>query len=245
MQSRECYVKSLIRRRYAKRATSGDEPADGRRRAVRAGYASAKLDRLPRAVVAAWSGCGDLGADRAAAGARIVVDLGAGSGVDALIAASGDAPPALVIALDLTPEMTRLVGDAHGNVLPVAGDFEGLPLADSVCDVVIANAAFNLALDRETAFCEAYRILRPGGRLHIRDLVLGDELPAGLLEDPMGWSASLGGVPTEEELEAAVRGAGFVDIAVSGRRAFPPVISVMIDATKPRQVAEAPLRQFT
>jgi arsenite methyltransferase len=115
----------------------------------------------------------------------------------------------------------------------VGGDFEMLPLADAICDVVIANAAFNLALDPALAFAEAWRILRPGGRLHICDLVREGELPPELLADPLGWSTSLGGVMRERELIKTIQGAGFNDVRVSGHRPFAPVVAVRVDAEKP------------
>jgi SAM-dependent methyltransferase len=110
---------------------------------------------------------------------------------------------------------------------------ELLPLANACCDLVIANASFNLALDPHKAFAEAVRILRPGGRLHAMDLVREAELPAELLADPMGHSTSLGGVMHELDLHAAVSGAGFVDVAIHGHRPFPPVIAVQIEARVP------------
>jgi ubiquinone/menaquinone biosynthesis C-methylase UbiE len=115
----------------------------------------------------------------------------------------------------------------------IAGDMERLPLANACCDLVIANASFNLALDPHTAFAEAARILRPGGRLHVMDLVREAELPAELLADPMGHNTSLGGVMRERDLHAVVSAAGFADVAIHRHRPFPPVIAVQIEARVP------------
>lgn len=232
MQTREIYVKELIRRRYRRHA--GDAGGwGGRARAVRAGYDPDQLDGLDEAIVERWAGCGNVLAGAPLAEASVVVDLGAGSGLDALLASASSAPAPLVVTVDLTPEMLALPGAASDNIVRVAGDFERLPLADACCDLVIANAALNLALDQRTAFAEACRILQPGGRLHMCELVRDGDLAPELLCDPLAWSTSLGGVPTEAQLIEAIRAGGFDDIAVTDHRPFAPVIAVRVDAAKP------------
>jgi SAM-dependent methyltransferase len=232
MQTREAYVKDLIRRRYRNHGANGEW--GGHARAVRAGYDPGRLDALPAAVVERWAGCGNVVAEAPLADVSVVVDLGAGAGLDGLlIAASPDRP--VVVAVDLTPEMLAMPDAPHDRCVRVAGDFERLPLADGIADLVIANAALNLALDPDAAFAEAWRVLRPGGRLHICELVRGGNLPPELLADPLAWSTSLGGVLPEEELEATIAAAGFEDITVTGHRPFPPVIAVRIDALRPAE----------
>jgi SAM-dependent methyltransferase len=233
MQTREIYVKELIRRRYRRHAHDAGDWG-GRGRAVRAGYDPDLLDGLDEAIVERWAGCGNVLAGAPLAEASVVVDLGAGSGLDALLASALGTPAPLVVTVDLTPELLAVAGAASdNNIVPIAGDFEQLPLADACCDLVIANAALNLALDQRTAFAEACRILRPGGRLHMCELVRDGDLPPELLCDPLAWSASLGGVPTEAELIEAMRLAGFEDIAVTDHRLFAPVIAVRVDAARP------------
>lgn len=230
MQTREAYVKDLIRRRYRRHA--GSEEWGGRARAIRAGYGPARLDALPAAVVERWTGCGNV-VDRAPlAGVSFVVDLGAGSGLDGLLLTESPGRP-LVVAVDLSPEMLALPAAREERLFRVAGDFERLPIADGVADLVTANAALNLALDPEAAFAEAIRILRPGGRLHICDLVRNGDLPSELLADPLAWSTSLGGVLPEDELVTIIAAAGFESITVSDYRPFPPVVAVRVDAVKP------------
>jgi SAM-dependent methyltransferase len=232
MQTREMYVKDLIRRRYRRHARDAGGWG-GRGRAVRAGYDPDLLDGLDEGIVERWAGCGNVLAGAPLAGASVVVDLGAGSGLDALLASALATSGPLVVSVDLTAEMLALPGAASGNVVRVAGDFERLPLADACCDLVIANAALNLALDQRTAFAEACRILRPGGRLHMCELVRDGDLPPELLCDPLAWSTSLGGVPTESQLIEAMHLGGFADIAVTDHRPFAPVIAVRVDAAKP------------
>lgn len=229
MRTRESYVKDLIRRRYRNHGADGEW--GGRARALRAGYDPDRLDSLPAAVVERWAGCGNVVADAPLAGVSVVVDVGAGAGLDGLLIAASPAGP-LVVAVDLSPEM--LAADtAHDRLVRVAGDFEQLPLADGVADLVIANAALNLALEPATAFAEAWRVLRPGGRLHIYDLVRDGDLPPELLTDPLAWSTSLGGVLPEDELVATIAAAGFEDVIVAGHRPFEPVVAVRVDALKP------------
>lgn len=230
MRSREAYVKDMIRRRYARQALDSSGAWGGRERARRAGYSDSQLDCIPESIVERWAGCGNVIANAPLDGANLVVDLGAGSGLDALLA---KAQSPHVIAIDLTPEMLSPLGAMQTGVQRIAGDIEMLPLADAVCDVIIANAAFNLALDPHEAFAEAWRILRPGGRLHICDLVREGDLPPELLADPLAWSTSLGGVMIERELVGTIEGAGFSNVKITGHRPFAPVISVCIDAVKP------------
>jgi len=237
MQTREAYVKNLIRGRYRRHADDGKW--GGRARALRAGYAADRLDSLPEAIVETWAGCGNVVAKAPLAEASIVVDLGAGSGLDSLLLAASPSRPR-VIAVDLTPEMLSLCGTAPDGLLRVAADFEHLPLADAVADLVIANAALNLALDPAGAFAEAWRVLRPGGHLHICELVRDGDLPPELLTDPLAWSTSLGGVLAEEELIAIIAAAGFDSITVAGHRPFKPVIAVDIEARKPVEISSQP-----
>jgi SAM-dependent methyltransferase len=236
MQTREAYVRELIRRRYRRHADDGEW--GGRARAVRIGYDPDRLDALPAAAVEKWAGCGNVIAGAPLAGVSVVVDLGAGAGVDGMLIAASPARP-LVIVVDLSPEMLAAPGGPQGRLVRVAGDFERLPLPDGIADLVVANAALNLALDPDAAFAEAWRVLRPGGRLYICELVRDGELPPELMTDPLAWSASLGGVLAEDHLVAVIAGAGFEDVTVTGHRPFPPVVSVNVNAMKPASIAPA------
>ena len=248
----ERQVKAQIRKRYAAIAGKGGPIGGAADKALDAGYPAQwleklrleklrlekpRLDNLPTDLAASYSGCGYLFEDLDISGAGVVVDLGAGAGFDACFA--GDAGPGLVIAVDFTPEMLARVASAAAalsltNVRALGGDMEALPLAAEIADIVLANASFNLTLDKPKAFAEAWRILRPGGRLIARDLVRDGELPREVLEDPQGFNTSLGGAVEEGKLADIIAAAGFEDVCISHHRKFSYLTAVRIEASKPR-----------
>lgn len=229
-------IKARIRRRYAQLAAAGDR--EGAQRMREDGYPDAVLGRVPGELTAGYSGCGFPLAGLSLSGVRCAIDLGCGVGIDAWWMASEMAPGGSVVALDMTAGMLRALRATRAvpfasPIYPVAGDLEHIPLAPGIADLVVGNASFNLAVDKQAAFDEAFRILKPGGRLAARDLVLTEPLPREVLEDPLSNVTSLGGVVTEEELRRAIEGAGFSDVRIADHRAFSYVVSVQLAATKP------------
>jgi len=231
----EDQVKAQIRRRYARIAEVGFGPPGSGGRAGQAGYPTAFLADLPEAVIDAYCGCGNpLGGAvgrHDLAEVRVAVDLGCGAGIDARQLARLLPAGSLIIGIDMTQAMASLANT--GPVRAVAADMEGLPLADAAADLVIANASFNLTTDQRLAFSEAHRVLKPGGRLVIRELIRDGELPVEVREDPQAWNTSLGGVLGEQELLASLTQAGFTAPRISDRRPFPPVTSIRLEAMKP------------
>lgn len=231
-------VKAQISRRYGNLAESGGFPPGGVERAREAGYPKDLLATLPTGVADRYSGCGFALAGLDLAEVRVAVDLGCGAGIDARLLSARLAKGALVLALDLAPGMLVCVREATGDgvgatIRPVAGDMERLPFADGIADLILANASFNLTLDKQAAFVEAARILRPGGRLVVRDLVHSGALPPELAQDPAAWNTSLGGVLAQADLYEAVRGAGFDSVRISDHQPFPPVTAIKLEASKP------------
>lgn len=231
-------VKAQIARRYGSLAETGGFTPGGAERARDAGYPEEWLAALPAGIAGRYSGCGYLLEGVDLSGVRLAVDLGCGAGLDARLLSGRLAMDAMVLALDLAPGMLLRVCEAAdawlgAPVLPVAGDMERLPFADGIADLVLANASFNLTLDKPMAFAEAARILRPGGRLVARDLIRTGELPDDLAQDPTAWNASLGGVLTQADLNDAVCGAGFARVRITDHRPFPPVTAVRLEARKP------------
>ena len=233
----EDQVKAIVRRRYSHLAEADAFPPGGADRARDAGYPPDMLASLPARLAGAWCGCGFALDGVELSQVRLAVDLGCGAGVDACLVAQLLEPHARLIALDLSPSMAVRAHQAAGalgisSVCALAGDMERLPIADGVADLVLANASFNLTLDKRAAFAEAARILRPGGLLVARDLVRAGPLPTELAENPMAWNASLGGVLEEADLYEAICAAGFSDVTFSDRRPFSVVVSVRVQAKR-------------
>lgn len=233
----EAQAKALIRRRYAQLATADSFHADARDKARAAGVPMAWYDALPARTAGVFSGCGWPAGALTDWTPDIVVDLGCGGGLDTRFLAEHLPADSVVIAVDLTPELLARVRDSIADiegaiVRPLAADIERLPLANGIADVVIANASLNLTTDRNAAFAEIARILRPGGQLLASDLVRNGPLPPEILADPMAMASSLGGVVAETDFRAALDGAGFTGIHFSGHRSFGPVIAVEISARK-------------
>ena len=148
----------------------------------------------------------------------------------------------MVVALDLAPSMVvraRETADLVEGAAPrlLAADMELLPLGDASADLVLANASFNLVLDKRVAFAEAARILRPGGRLIARDLVRDGPLSVEIMQNSAAWNTSLGGVLDQPELDACLQAAGFVDVQISHHQPFSVVAAVRVQAMRPHAAA--------
>lgn len=149
-----------------------------------------------------------------------VLDLGSGAGFDCFLAARAVGPSGQVIGVDMTPEMVEKAREnaEQNDVTNVEfrlGEIEHLPVADSSVDAVVSNCVINLSPDKPRVFHEAYRVLRPGGRLAITDIVLTTPFPAELDEDPAALVACIGGASPIQELDAMLTEAGFVDVSIN------------------------------
>lgn len=182
------------------------------------GYADADLAGLPAAVRAAFAGVGNPFHGDAVRPGDTVLDLGAGAGTDSLIAARRAGPEGHVVAVDRTPAMNRRLktGAGDANVSVVRGCAEALPLADASINSVTSNGALNLVPDKRRAVMELFRVLRPGGRLQIADVVIHRPVTADCSEDPRLWVECVVGATVDDELLALFREAGFEDVRVVG-----------------------------
>lgn len=185
-------------------------------------YPAEELAGLPETVTGASLGCGNPLAIADLRPGETVLDLGSGGGIDCFLAARRVGPTGRVIGLDMTPDMIRLaqrnakkVGAA--NVEFRLGEMEEIPLPDGSVDAVISNCVINLSPDKDAVFAEVYRVLRPGGRLSVSDIVVDGELPQAIRERPDIWAACVSGALDESEYLAKIRAAGFESVEVLSR----------------------------
>jgi arsenite methyltransferase len=187
----------------------------GRPLAERLGYPSVELDAVPTDAIDSFAGVGyyfDLAQIQPG---ETVIDLGSGSGMDSFLAARQVGETGRVIGIDMTQaqlaKARRLAaGNGFGNVEFVEGRIEQLPLEGSSADVVISNGVVNLAPDKAKVFAEAARVLRPGGRLALADIVTSTQLPVGVTCDASLWAACIGGAMQRDDYGEAIAAAGFV-----------------------------------
>jgi len=185
-------------------------------------YGATRLEGLPPAAVAASLGCGNPSALAEIIPGEVVLDLGSGGGLDVLISARRVGPRGKVYGLDMTDEMLALAQANQtkagvNNVRFLKGDIEAIPLPDATVDVIISNCVINLAADKDQVLREAFRVLRPGGRLAVSDTVFqGDVslLPANLRQDMDAWAACVAGSLEERDYLAKLEAAGFMDASL-------------------------------
>ena len=182
------------------------------------GYNPADLAAVPEGANLGL-GCGNPVAIAGIRKGETVLDLGAGAGLDSFLAAEMVGETGRVIGVDMTPEMiasaTRnAAAGGYTNVEFRQGDIESLPVGDSQVDLVISNCVLNLVPDKTRAFFEIVRVLKPGGRIAIADIVLDGPLPEGLSEDANAYCACVSGAATRTEYLAGLANAGLVDVRV-------------------------------
>ena len=179
---RDDEARSIILETYGRVCSDGETVA-------RAFYAPEELDTLPRDAVGMSLGVGHPVRHAGLRAGETVLDLGCGAGIDTLLAARAVGPTGRVIGLDMTPEMVERAGwnaaaAAPANVEIRQGLIEEIPLPDASVDVVISNGVLNLSTRKSRVLAEAFRVLRPGGRISITDLVLEEALPEDVLKSP-------------------------------------------------------------
>ena len=220
---------------------------------TRLGYSADDLARVP-AGADMGLGCGNPRAIASLRPGEVVVDLGAGGGFDCFLAAHEVGETGHVIGVDMTPDMvSKARGNArkgdYRNVEFRLGEIEHLPVADASVDVIISNCVINLSPDKAQVFADAFRVLKPGGRLAISDVVATIELPEAMRNDPALVAGCMGNASLIEDLEAMLHVAGFVEVRIEPRdesrdfiRDWAPgynvtdyVVSAAIEAVKPHE----------
>jgi arsenite methyltransferase len=186
------------------------------------GYSAEELGGLPEAAGTASLGCGNPTALAPLLPGEVVLDLGSGGGIDVLLSARRVSPGGKAYGVDMTDEMLELARKNKAeagveNAEFLKGNIEDVPLPDSHVDVVISNCVINLSTDKPSVISEAFRVLKPGGRFAVSDMVfLGDKgkLPAGLARSMEAWSGCVSGALEKDEYEKLLRKAGFEDVSV-------------------------------
>jgi SAM-dependent methyltransferase len=190
-------------------------------------YAVAEARAIPLEALQASLGCGNPTALAALAPGETVLDLGSGGGIDVLLSARRVGPSGFAYGLDMTDEMLTLAEKNRRkagaeNVAFLKGVIEAIPLPDAAIDVIISNCVINLAADKGQVLREAYRVLRPGGRFAVSDVVVQGELPADLRADMEAWVGCIAGALEEQEYRRRLAEAGFGDVEIEVTRVYDP-----------------------
>lgn len=214
-----------VRRMYEEVATCPTKTfhfPTGRDACLYVGYPEDELDALPASAVESFAGVGYPFQAGIIAKGDTVVDIGSGSGVDVLIAAKEAGDSGRVVGIDMTPTMIekaratlRTAGVDHAEI--VEANAEDLPLDDASVDVVTSNGVINLVPEKDRAFRELIRIVKPGGRIQIADIVLAKPVSTKSKSNPQLWAECIVGAEPEEEYVALIREAGFEDVVVIDR----------------------------
>jgi arsenite methyltransferase len=220
--------------------TTAEEPGFGAEL-----YAALDRDQLPDTAVLASLGCGNPTAVADLHEGETVLDLGSGGGIDVLLSARRVGPTGKAYGLDMTEEMLQLArtnaAEAGAtNVEFLKGQIEAIPLPAATVDVVISNCVINLSVDKPAVFAETFRVLKPGGRLGITDVVAEDQLSPEDRAERGAWVGCIAGALTKTEYEHGLAAAGFAEVSVTfSHEVANGLHSAIIKATRPADPTSA------
>ena len=188
-------------------------------------YDEAQKAALPAEAVAASLGCGNPTTLAKLQPGEIVLDLGSGGGIDVLLSARRVGPTGKAYGLDMTDEMLALAGENQKkagveNVEFLKGAIEDIPLPDNTVDVIISNCVINLSGDKDRVLAEAFRVLKPGGRLAVSDVVVRGDVPADIRKSMELWVGCIAGALAESEYREKLACSGFESIEVEPTRVY-------------------------
>jgi SAM-dependent methyltransferase len=188
-------------------------------------YGDGEKGMLPEQAVLASLGCGNPTALIELKAGETVLDLGSGGGIDVLLSARRVGPTGKAYGLDMTDDMLALARENQRlagatNVEFLKGQIEDIPLPDGSVDVVISNCVINLSADKSRVLREAFRVLRPGGRFAVSDVVVRGEMPEAVRQSMLLWVGCISGALEEEDYRAKLLAAGFVDVDFEPTRVY-------------------------
>ena len=188
-------------------------------------YGMEEKSAIPETAVRASLGCGNPTALAALEPGQVVLDLGSGGGIDVLLSAKRVGPTGKAYGLDMTDEMLALARENQRkagatNVEFLKGTIEEIPLPEGSVDVIISNCVINLSADKDRVLREAFRVLKPGGRLAVSDVVTKGEVPAPIRKSMELWVGCIAGALDESEYVSKLASAGFTDVSVEPTRIY-------------------------
>ncbi len=188
-------------------------------------YDSAQKEQVPDKALQASLGCGNPTALAKLHAGEIVLDLGSGGGIDVLLSAKRVGPTGKAYGLDMTDEMLALANEnkrkaGAGNVEFLRGEIEHIPLPDNSVDVIISNCVINLSSDKDSVLREAFRVLKPGGRFAVSDVVTRGELSAEIRQSMLLWVGCVAGALEEADYRGKLGAAGFAEIEIEPTRIY-------------------------
>ena len=188
-------------------------------------YDAAQAGEIPADALAASLGCGNPTALAELAPGETVLDLGSGGGIDVLLSARRVGPNGMAFGLDMTDDMLALAernkaASGLSNVHFLKGEIEAIPLPANSVDVIISNCVINLSGDKDRVLREAFRVLKPGGRFAVSDVVVRGEIPAAVRRSMELWAGCVAGALTDEDYLARLAAAGFEDAAIEVTRVY-------------------------
>ncbi len=221
-------IKETVKKRYGDFAKTGESCCScgcgNIEQAKRVGYSEKELKEIPKDSVMGL-GCGNPISLAGLNEGETVLDLGAGAGIDVFLAAKKVGPSGYVIGVDMTEEMVkkaRASAEKHGykNVEFRLGEIENLPVESNSVDVIISNCVINLSQDKLQTFKEAYRVLKPGGRVLVSDIVTEGQLPEEIKRNFDAWASCIGGALEKKEYLETIRRAGFRNVEIVSQQTY-------------------------
>jgi len=229
-------IKEVVKEKYgqaALRATSGGSSCCGSSPSSAGGcdpitsdlYDATQAGQIPEEALLASLGCGNPTALAKLSPGETVLDLGSGGGIDVLLSARRVGPMGKAYGLDMTDEMLALANQNKKksgveNVEFLKGEIENIPLPDNSVDVIISNCVINLSADKDRVLREAFRVLKPGGRLAVSDVVTRGEIPAEIRKNVLLWVGCVAGALDENEYRGKLSASGFEQIDLDPTRIY-------------------------